>query len=365
MDTDGSELLEVARTGEYAVVRDPTGEWWAEFLDTGANFDYLLGSVYGAFFRDFQDDYEFLNIVIVRELGLPFAFCQPLANDVTGLGFSGEFDETPDNRVEAMIFMNEAARWIEDPVVGRYVFEQEVMHRWGAYVGVAGLPDQEHLGRDGMHWSFWMDTPNSPMEGNRWVDNGDGTWTTDGAAVSTYSELDLYLMGFMEPEEVPQQTLLVPTHGLDGNDASSKPIGHAGESDLTVEATAIHFGIEDIIAVEGRRRPGAGNSPRQFHMAMIVVLLHDDVLTPDLADELDAMRVRWEEDWEEDVRGLATLDTTLGPNTAPDFFAPWEKDPPGEEVDDACSCETPGIASGWLLVVAGLAVRRLRARRRA
>lgn len=334
---DGSALLDVYRAGDLALMVDADGEWLVTATPHifSNDLNWVLESISDRFYDHFDNDYEYLCVLLVKDLGFFGAFYSPLANDVRGIGYdslvaSEVFDQSR-NALEGFIFMNAAELWDQNPEAGRYVFGQEFMHRWGAFVNVEkeGLDPDVLLGRDTAHWSYWLDTTNSPMEGNDWVDNGDGTWTVDYQATSTYSDLDLYLMGLVGPEEVgPQTVLLVDEAEQDRvvRNAAYTPEGfaeiyaHQGEA-VTVTATPVSFTIDDIIAAEGPREPSVDDSPKSFHMAFVVLVLTSDVLDESTLTMVDGVRQRFEADWEADVRGLADLDTTLGDGDAPEWGA--------------------------------------------
>ena len=85
------------------------------------------------------------------------------------------------------------------------VLGQEAGHRWLAYLNFrdhTGQQSEELLGRDLAHWSFFMDSDASVMEGNDIEDLGGGSFRTVGA-VRRYSRLDQYAMGLLSPSEVP------------------------------------------------------------------------------------------------------------------------------------------------------------------
>lgn len=342
----GSNMLDVSHYGDLVILKDADGEWFSEAATHAVSGDvnWIMESATGAFYKHYGDDYDFVSIMMVRDLGMFFAFYQPLANDVYGIGYDSitpnEVFDQSSNKLQGYIFMNYYGLWSADPEVGRFVFGQEFMHRWGAFVNVdaegpEGLVDDESLlGRDIAHWSYWFDTTNSPMEGNTWVDNGDGTYTVDYLAQATYSDLDLYLMGFIGPDEVEAQSVLLvdsDEQSRVGREPASAPEAFneayeegAGEA-VTVTGTKVDFTVDNIVSAEGERVPAAADSPRSFRMAFLVIVLADDA--PDTA-ELDAVnlvRTTFEADWEADVRGLADLDTTLGDGDAPAF---------GEEVED-------------------------------
>lgn len=337
----GPDLLELHRYGDLAVMVDPDGAWLGEALAHAAQGDvnWVLGSVADRFYEDFEDDYEYLQVLMLRDLGVFFAFYQPMANDIRGIGYdsvtpSERFDLSRDTRIEGYIFMNYVGYWQENPASGRYVFNQELGHRWGSFINIdhEEIGNKELLGRDDAHWSFWYHTPNSPMEGNTWVDQGDGTWRTDHQASSTYSDLDLYLMGLIGPEEVDTQTLLQPVGAAADMDPGTTPIYFAcvesgrGCRDLSTEAVAVEFSVDDVIAAEGERSPTADESPRRFRMATVVLVLLGDELTPEVLDGVNDVRRQFEKDWEEDVGGRADLDTSLGASTAPELFDYVEED---------------------------------------
>src|SRR4029453_17309624 len=85
------------------------------------------------------------------------------------------------------------------------VMGQEVGHRWLAFLKFRDANNRTSsalLGRDQAHWSFFMDSDASVMEGNDIEDLGGGSFRTVDA-VKRYSRLDQYLMGLVPPSAVP------------------------------------------------------------------------------------------------------------------------------------------------------------------
>jgi hypothetical protein len=281
----GARLLDLYVSGELALAYDADGEWLLEATEHVFSNDlqWILDSISGQFYRHCEDEYQYMNVMIVNDLGFFVAFYSPLSNDVRGIGYDqilpNEVFDTSANQLEGFIFMNAAELWSNNPSVGRYVFGQEFGHRWGAFVNVAqeGVDENILLGRDVAHWSYWMDTPNSPLEGNDWVDNGDTTWSVDPGAPSTYSDLDLYLMGLAGPEAVtPITVLAVPAEeqARVGREPGSTPEYLADEyggatRSITVTSDAVTIPLESIVAAEGERDPISGDSPRSFRMATV------------------------------------------------------------------------------------------------
>ena len=80
---------------------------------------------------------------------------------------------------------------------------EEMGHQFGVRVDYMrdGECSDGLRGRQSAHWSFWVDTDGSVMEGNKWQDQADGTFLSLLPA-GGYADMDLYLWGFIPPEEV-------------------------------------------------------------------------------------------------------------------------------------------------------------------
>lgn len=167
---------------------------------------------------------------------------------------------------------------------GVWWIAHETTHRWVAYLRFRNplSGEIESLRTDGAHWSNFLHAPEmhpvwssfsderylpaSVNGGSVWADNGDGTFTrqnSTGPAFLEFAEglsaLDLYAMGMIPPEEVPDTFLLRPAEGT--------------EAWGTIEATKIPVRIEDIIAAMGPRVPAAAESRKEFRLG--IYLLHD------------------------------------------------------------------------------------------
>ncbi len=305
----------IARIGDVVVMRDITGEQ----LDSGFTYDAMADAI-DTFYQWFDDDYTFVTFLTnqdaSRSMGA-LAFYAPNANDVRGIGlpiFRG-------GTLEGLIFMNAWQYWSGgSDTLTSAVFGQELGHRWGAYVGY-DLGDgvaTDTLGRDDGHWSYWLETSNSPMEGNAWVDAGDGSFRLDAEEEIAYSDLDLYLMGLIAPEEVEPFFLIQDPAGLDRS-AGSAPEYYASGRDQTATGFAQEITIEDVILAEGERDPAVGESPTDFNMVVVLILGRDEVPTADLLGNVEDVGVRFAEVWEEDTLNLATLDATPGAALLPAF----------------------------------------------
>ncbi|MFZ5479253.1 MAG: hypothetical protein ACOZNI_20985 [Myxococcota bacterium] len=313
----------VERRGDLVVMRDMAGD---AFGRDGLGYEGMYDAlVY--FYELFPDEFDFVTVITNQDstYGMgAFAFYSPLANDARGIG-----DRIYDSgmTVQGLLFMNAWQYWSgQSDTFTSAVFGQELGHRWGSYVHYdLGDGDRDDiLGRDDGHWSYWLETSNSPMEGNTWTDNGDGTFTLDAGEEVAYSDLDLYLMGLIGPEDVAPFYLIADPSGLARN-ASSSPEYYASGRDQTASGTRVDITIDDVIRAEGARDPAAGEAQTAFRMAVVLVLADDEQPDDEAVEGADEARARFVEVWEEDTLGLATLDTSLGDTVvdplAPDLFA--------------------------------------------
>ncbi len=175
----------------------------------------------------------------------------------------------------------------------------EMGHRWSAFVSAKVGDETIVLGPT--HWARGLQAPvafpyqrpteASAMGGGVWQDNFDGTFTQldDDYYVPAqgWSYLDLYLMGFISPAEVPDFFILrnlVPA----GHDSYDRPIFKADRTKVT---------IQDVIAVEGPRMPDVVHSQKDFNTGMVVVVEHGKTPSPELIKATNGIRDRWMDYW--------------------------------------------------------------------
>lgn len=216
-----------------------------------------------------------------RENNQVFAFYSPLANDVNGLGFSwfagaDTFDFSVDSTM-GTVFANDFRMYISQPYALPLVVLQELGHRWCCFVRESGgaTTNLELLGRDDAHWSWFMDSGGSSMEGNAWLDNGNGTFTTNTAAVywessfaTPFSELDLYIMGLLPASSVGPFFVIQNPTNTQGRNRASQP--EMWGDDITISGTRHDFTIADVVAANGPRVPASWDG--QFKVAFVLVV---------------------------------------------------------------------------------------------
>jgi len=284
------------------------------------------------FLKAHPDDSQFIVVYstfkLVQGVG---AFYQSLANDVAGIGYQKAadldpiipaefFDDTPNSQFQGMLHMNDWHNFLLPGNVGfndtwiSLVFGQELGHAWLAFVHAdlgEGASDQM-LGRAQAHWSFYLHSDGSPVEGQRWIDHGDGNFTAVKLTDYQFSDLDLYLMGLMGPEEVEPWFLIEDPHdcpdsNLEGK-ACASPSGHGFKADqYRVKGTRRDITIKDVINVEGPRVPAYPDAPNAFDLSFILIKRPDETLCDDELAAIDEIVDRSIAEWVGQTRGRATL----------------------------------------------------------
>lgn len=185
---------------------------------------------------------------------------------------------------------------------------QEVGHRWGASVRFrdpAGHLSRNLLGRDESHWSFFLDSGASALEGNRWEAIGRYHWSltpTDG-----YCPLDQYLMGLRLPEEVPPLRLLRRARDPDGRSWSASDRPRTG---VRLAASVEEVPLVAIVAAEGPRDPPLRPGQVFRHAFVLLLRRHEGLLGARLR-QLDRVRGFWEAHFFRATEARATLSTAL------------------------------------------------------
>lgn len=239
-----------------------------------------------------------------------------LRNDVRGIG-TPLFDEgarfgSPE-RLQGVIDMGPVAQYraeglsVEPSHPGfRHtlgILAHEVAHRWLANVRYleSGEVRTDLLGRDQSHWSFLLSSDASFLYGSDWEPIGGGLYRASEVQ-SRYSALDLYLMGFASPDEVPPVVL------LRNPDVDVTQIPELG---AVVSATEDVVTLDQIVAAEGERAPSAAGAQKDFRLAFVFLSEKDLVASPlDLAS-VDRIREAFVTTFFSLTKGRGFVDTDL------------------------------------------------------
>jgi len=299
------------------------------------------------FLKVHPDDSQFIVVYttfsLVQGVG---AFYQSLANDVAGIGYQKAadldpiipaefFDDTPDSQFQGMLHMNDWHNFLlpgntgfNDPWIS-LVFGQELGHAWLSFVhaDLGDGPSDKMLGRAKAHWSFYLHTDGSPVEGHRWTDHGDGNFTAAKLDKYQFSDLDLYLMGLMGPDEVEPWFLINDPHDCPDsaleNMECAAPEGHGFKADqYRVKGTRQDITIKDVINVEGPRVPAYPEAPSEFDLAFLLIKRPGETLCDAELAAMDEIVQRSIDTWVGQTRGRANIvnrthvDTEVDPGIA-------------------------------------------------
>lgn len=259
-------------------------------------------------------------------LGNAFAFEQPIRISMTGTGQS-IFDLSSffgsSGRLHSLLNMNRLSVYPDDlnclanpncRLSGNNdstltLMGQEAGHQWLAFLRFddGGINSDLLLGRDLAHWSFFLDSNASDMEGNNWVDNANGTFTSNELTIR-YSPLDQYAMGLRSTGEVPDFFFIKNPTGTT-NTRSSSPA-----RDVTVTGIRQNVSISQITAIEDSRPSGftGVNLTTVWHQAF--VLLVSAGTAPSSADlsKIETIRSSWVPYFANAVEGRGSISTNLG-----------------------------------------------------
>ncbi len=287
------------------------------------------------FYQTHPDDFDFLVVFGASDYPYDvitngFAFHAAIQNDVQGIGRSlGTFNGGPAafgsaGRLQSFLNMNKLSEYPDNPTQTFLhtnstldILAQETGHRWLAYVQFNdnGTPSSDLLGRGFSHWSFFHDTDASEMEGNNWLDNGNGSFTSI-EATTRYSMLDRYLMGLAAPSEVPPFFYIKDPTETDGRTASSPP-----EVGVTIMGTRRDVTVTQVIEVEGQRTPPYPIAPRHFTQAFLLVVPPGSAVSAADINKLETIRRSWELFFNFITGGRATIETQLPGATGADLLA--------------------------------------------
>lgn len=338
--------------------------WLFEDVDgsiEGANwftrdpFLSAYGDVESGFLAVHPDDSQFLVVFTTWKLPPSVgALYQAVANDVQGIGYEHiadldavipepYFDDTPASQVQGFLHMNDWTQYLGDDRGGlddtriSLIFGQELGHAWLAFPWFrddAGNLRDDLLGRSDAHWSFYLDTSGSPVEGHDWIDNGDGTFTAVEQDIFEFSQLDLYLMGLLPPEEVEPFFLLEDVHdcvdsALKSGECAPTDAFQFEADSYTVSATRTDVTIDQVIAAEGPRVPAFGDAPTSWDVSFLLIVRADEELSNTELAYMNAIVERSIEIFEAQTAGRGEIVNRTATGD------PVEPDPPGAETGNA------------------------------
>ncbi len=325
-------------------------------------------SLASLFYQTFPDSFDFLVLLTSMRFDQQLAGASAFGarnNSISGIGL--EFDETAGFGGSAgRLQYGQNPSWLNGPflydqagedAIGSFdnydramsFISHELGHRWGPkldFLDDSGVRSPLH--DNAPHWLTNVHMPSavtlkeiyegSPMGGAFWVENNDGTFTDYiiFPRPTGYGFLDLYAMGLMPPEEVPNFFLL---------ENISQPTFVNGQRVVSAEKKVIS--IDQVIAAMGPRLPPASDSQKSFSTAFILVVPNGTQPAGEDLNKVEEIRLQWEEFFRRATAGRATMSTTLV--TAP---------PPTPQVTSAgvvhaASFRTGPVAPGLIVSIFG------------
>jgi len=274
-----------------------------------------LASTVRRFYTAHPDLFEQVVVYTSRPLNPlagSLAFEINVQNHVQGIGLDQVDDSAAwgsGGRLESVVFMDSVDPYLD--VDGFEILGHEVAHRWLAHFrfkDASGASSGALLGRANVHWSFFLDTDASVMEGNDIADLGGGRFETVDFTRG-YSPLDLYAMGLRGPEEVP------PFFYVEGAD-NFRPnrtykVSTAPEAGVSFTGVRRAVRMEDVLAAMGPRVPDAAHAPRSSRLAFILVSDATAPATPTRMAGVARIRTRLEDLFRAATGGRATVETSL------------------------------------------------------
>lgn len=275
-----------------------------------------LVSVSRRFLAGHPDVFEQLVTYTTRPLNpIPgtLAFELNIRNDIQGIGLEAGLDQSAQwgsgGVLASVAYMDSIDQYLE--VDGFEILAHEVGHRWLArlrFRDAAGRRSDALLGRALVHWSFFMNTEASVLEGSEIADRGGGRFETVDIT-RRFSALDQYAMGLRLPDEVP------PFFYVDGPD-NFRPnrafkFSSAPEAGISFTGIRRDVRIEDVIAAMGPRVPDASRAPRRLRQAFILVADEEAPATDARRQALARIRTRFEPYYREATGERGAVDATL------------------------------------------------------
>ena len=268
-------------------------------------------AVLHSFYRAHEDAYD--AVIVFNDLDMDasefsLAHAYTVRNEIRGIGEyiydSGSVFGSP-RRLSSFVNMGALSGYPASPAAPisglphssmLTILAHEVGHRFLAYTPFkdpeTGELSDALLGRQFAHWSFFLNSAASVLEGNAIKDNGEGTSPrfVTVAATQTYSPLDQYLMGLRDPSEVP------PTFLVTNPTSTARSLGNAARSpEVGVEFDGIRkeIRVEDIIEAVGARRPDASVSQKHFRQAFVLLVDEGAEPKPESLRTLRQLRRWW------------------------------------------------------------------------
>jgi hypothetical protein len=274
-----------------------------------------LAAVTHRFFATHADSFDQLVVYTTRPLNPlagTLAFEVNVRNEVQGIGLPA-FDNSAlwgsGGVLASVVYMDSIDLYLD--VDGFEILGHEVGHRWLARLLVrnqGGHDSSALLGRGDVHWSFFLDSDASVLEGNDIAEREHGRFETVDFA-RRFSALDQYVMGLRLPGEVP----LLFYVGEADNFRPNRPFKISSAPEAGVRFTGLRqdVDIEDVIRAMGPRIPDATRARNLLRQAYVLVEDAQAPATETRTAAVNRIRERFEGWYEQATDGRGRVETQL------------------------------------------------------
>ena len=219
------------------------------------------------FYTYFEDNFDFLILISNLDFGEDrhgyFGQHHSVKNDTQGIGL----DTYSNNQLGSTSKLQSMIHFTYYFAMGNGPTLHEVMHRWANFIVPQYAPHWRFTSANGQLGGF--DAANLVDHGSNKYTAGDFTLAGYAHNIEPYSPIELYLAGFIPPEEVPD--LMVAEDGAPLLDENGNNVLINGSPVFTASNIKTYT-IEDIIAEHGSRIPDHSQAQRNFRAAAILLI---------------------------------------------------------------------------------------------
>ena len=290
-----------------------------------AKSDVPLRDYAARFYEHFNDAFDFLlfapNLAQGESEQTAGAFYSKVRNDVRGIGvplFSDDSWGSAEN-LQGVIWFATYATY--DYVINGIMWSifvdgttrHELMHRWANSIVPTSV---------GRHWGFSSaDGQLGGFDIANLVDHGDGQYTAGNFYTVTgrvskegpYSDIELYLAGFIPPEQVPDLWVAEDGEWLLDRDGH-RVLAENGYPIFTASRIRT-YSIADIITEHGARVPDVSHAQKDFRAAVILLVDENRPVTRERLGRLSADVSWFSHPGEDKVRQYNFYEATGGKGT--------------------------------------------------
>jgi hypothetical protein len=292
-------VLEEPNAGDFLVIDQ-------SYTGADTRWTVNFSNILNKFYETYSDpNYDF--IVLFPTKPMVSNWSVPLNRHIDGIG-GGYGTYPPAPNLNALIALDFFSIWANgatalDSVLLKMVLIHEIGHYW-----LVNIQWPQHVAIG--HWQNNLDLFSGdtryidPMAYNHWVIKNGQEFCVDGSATSKFSDLSLYIMGFLSPDQVAP----IYEHVFElkpGNDYYNMWGPACGDDHHFIETRTIT--IQDIINTNGIRNPSYEQSQKDFRIAFIIVTAKGEAVPSGFIDYVKKYRDALPKAWFNLTSGKSTI----------------------------------------------------------